>query len=102
MKVYIIICDWKFQDNSYLDIMIFDSYKKAFDYFNETVNDNKANHPWLSDIFEEHKIPPKKAYMFNTCIPTDTSKEKECFWRLSDKNYEGDYFFIDLNIKEVQ
>ena len=102
MKVYIVTCDWLFMDNSDLEITAFNTFQKAFDFFNKTIEENKQSHPWLSDIFDEYITPPENEYSLYSNIPTDSNKETECCWRITDKKFDGNYFLIDLRILEIQ
>ena len=101
MKIYAVIFDWSTSDDSQVDIELFDTYPKAFNCFNEIIeNEKKAEMSWVADAFDDNgKL--SDGYEFNEHIESNGSQELDCWWNITDKNDWYQHDFLELRIIEV-
>ena len=84
MRAYAVILDWSTSDDSHVDIELFDTYTKAFQRFNEIIeNEKNPEISWVADAFDEHG-EILDGYEFDECQP-DTSVEAYAYWNITNK-----------------
>ncbi len=102
MKIYGVIFDWSTSDDSLVEIELFDTYRKAFDRFNEIIaNEKKPEISWVADAFDE-KGNVSDGYEFDEHIESDGLQEFDCWWNITDKNDWYQHDFLELRIMEVK
>ena len=102
MKVYAVILDWSTSDDSHVDIELFDTYTKAFQRFNEIIeNEKNPEISWVADAFDEHG-EILDGYEFAEHIESDGSQEFDCWWNITDKNDWYQHDFLEIRIMEVK
>jgi hypothetical protein len=102
MKVYMVMFDWATEDDSAVEVELFDTYKKAYDRFKEIIsNEMVFDISWVAEAFDENGIISED-YDFEEHIESDGSQEYDCWWNITDKNdwYRHDY--LDLQVVEVK
>lgn len=82
MKVYLVVFEWFDEDGKDIDIEAFDSYEKAAVRFQERIENEKANVPWVREAFDEDGNILDE-YDFDECQP-DTRLETYAHWSLRD------------------
>ena len=106
MKVYAVVFDWsvnnQWNDTSQVEIEIFDTYQKAFNRFNEIINNEKNPEiSWVANAFDEND-EVKDGYEFYEHIESDGTEELECWWNITDRDDWYQHDFLDLRIMEVK
>ncbi len=103
MKVYLVVFDWSTDDNSSVDIEVFDTYKKAYDRFNEIIACEKNSEmSWVGSEAVDENGEIKDDYYFEEHIESDGTQEFDCWWNITDKNDWYRHDFLDLRIMEVK
>lgn len=100
MKVYLVIFEWSDEDGKDIDIEAFDSYEKAAIRFQERIENEKTNAPWVQEAFDEDGNILDE-YDFDECQP-DVRLETYAYWSLRDAyNYlRSDYVsIVQLEVK---
>lgn len=102
MKVYGVIFDWSTNDDSLVEVELFDTYQKAFDRFNKIIDNEKTSGmSWVVDAFDEKGIV-LDGYEFEEHIESDGLRELDCWWNITDKNDWYQHDFLELRIMEVK
>lgn len=105
MKVYVIIFDWSTSsaDSSGIEIEVFDTYQKAFDRFNNIIDDEKNPElSWVGSEALDKNGNIKEDYEFDEYIETDVTQEIDCWWNITDRYDWYRHDFLDLRVMEVQ
>ena len=100
MKIYLVAFEWSDEVGSDVDIEAFDSYEKAAMRFQERINDEKTDIPWVHDAFDENG-DILDGYDFDECRP-NTRLETYAYWRIKDSyNWQiHDYIsIVQLEVK---
>ncbi len=105
MKVYLIVYDWSTSsaDESSVDIEVFDTYKKAYDRFNEIIaNEKNPDISWVGSEAVDKNGEIKSDYDFEEHIASDGTQEFDCWWNIIDKYDWYRHIFLELRVMEVQ
>ena len=100
MKVYLVVFEWSDAMGKDIDIEAFDTYEKAAKRFQERIDDEKANMPWVRDAFDENGDILDE-YEFYECQP-DTRLETYASWSLIDTYDYSMYDYISIIQLEVK
>jgi hypothetical protein len=98
MKVYMVLFDWSTDDQSEIEVKLFDTYEKAHDYYEKIINDERnPDLSWAADAFDENN-DVKDGYDFEE---HDWGAPYDCWWNVTDKNDWNRHDFLDLREMEV-
>ncbi len=106
MKVYAVVFDWSvtnnYNEDSQVDIELFDTYQKAFNRFSEIIRNEKTPETsWVADAFDEND-EVLDGYEFDEHIESDGKEELGCWWNITDRNNWYQHDFLELRIMEVK
>lgn len=100
MKVYLVVFERFDEDGKDIDIEVFDNYEKAAKRFQERIENEKANMPWVQEAFDENG-DILDGYDFDECQP-DTRLETYAYWSLRDAYNYLMYDYVSIVQLEVQ
>ena len=100
MKVYLVVFEWSDENGKDIDIEAFDNYEKAANRFQERVENEKANVPWVREAFDENG-DILDGYDFDECQP-DTRYKNYAHWSLRDAYNYSMYDNIAIVPREVK
>ena len=104
MKVYMVMFDWSTRDEYDIEVEIFNTYKKAFNRFNEIIeNEKNPESSWVgSNVIDKNGQIKEDEYNFKEHIETDGTQEYDCWWNISEMYDWYVHDFISLKILEVK
>lgn len=100
MKIYLVAFEWSGEGGSDIDIEAFDSYEKAAMRFQERINDEKTDIPWVHDAFDENG-DILDGYDFDECRP-NTRLETYAYWRIRNSDNWRIHDYISIVQLEVK
>ena len=100
MKVYLVVFEWFDEDGKDIDIEAFDSYEKAAKRFQERIDIEKANVPWVREAFDENGDILDE-YYFDECQP-DMRLETYAYWCITDSCNSKMHDYIAIVPQEVK
>ncbi len=102
MKIYMVMFDWSTQDNSDIEVELFDNYQKAYKRFNEIIANEKVfDISWVADAFD-NKGNLLENYELDEHIESDGINEFDCWLNITNKNDWNTHDFLDLKVMEVK
>lgn len=100
MTIFLVMFDWSTEDNSDVEVELFDTYEKAYNRFNEIIaQEMNPNYSWASEAFDKNGTL-KDGYSFECEI--DGSEQTNLWWNLKVSDYQSIHDFIDLKCLYVK
>lgn len=96
MKVYLVILDWKYDDDADFDYHIFGSYEKAVKKFKEIIFDEMTD-SWVSEMLDDDEKIDTENCEFYTNMSEIDGTEKNLYWSVTDKyGFREDNLRLDI------
>lgn len=97
--IYLVTFDESYHGDSDMEILAFEKYANALEYFKKLINLKKV-HSWIADVLKDDEV--KKDFYFQEYINTDDVRKCDCHWYVTSTHKYDIYSYIDLRVIPLQ